>query len=120
MIDSKKTFFVDIDGTICNNTYGKYEEAIPIRSRIEDINKLYDQGHTIVYFTARGMNRFDGVLTMVMDKYYSFTYNQISNWGCKFHQLKLGKPSYDYIIDDKAVNDNDFFNYFVKNFKEIK
>jgi len=27
----------DIDGTICNNTWGKYEEAVPIGDRVEII-----------------------------------------------------------------------------------
>ena len=51
-------YVVDIDGTIC--TPGKteetrYTEALPIQSRIDKINRLYDEGHTIVYLTARGM-----------------------------------------------------------------
>ena len=51
-------YVVDIDGTIC--TPGKtedtrYTEALPIQDRIDKINKLYDEGHTIVYLTARGM-----------------------------------------------------------------
>jgi len=30
-------------------------------------------------------------------------------WGCKFHELHMGKPSGDYYIDDKGINSNDFF-----------
>ena len=30
--------------------------------------------------------------------------------GAKHHQLFLGKPSGDYYIDDKGVNDEDFFD----------
>ena len=44
----------DIDGTICNNTYGKYEEALPNIERIKVINSLYESGETIKLFTARG------------------------------------------------------------------
>ena len=33
----------DIDGTICNNTFGKYEEAIPIQERIDGINYLFEK-----------------------------------------------------------------------------
>ena len=49
-------YYVDIDGTICQNTQGKYEQAVPNLERIQKINSLYDAGHTIVYWTARGSN----------------------------------------------------------------
>ena len=49
-------YYVDIDGTICQNTQGKYDQAIPNLERIDKINELYDAGHTIVYWTARGSN----------------------------------------------------------------
>ena len=32
----------DIDGTICSNTYGNYQNAIPFENRIMVINNLYD------------------------------------------------------------------------------
>ena len=49
-------YYVDIDGTICQNTQGKYDQAVPDMERVAQINKLYDEGHTIVYWTARGSN----------------------------------------------------------------
>ena len=48
------TYVFDIDGTICSLTPSKYEEAEPFPERIEKINSLYDQGHTIIFQTARG------------------------------------------------------------------
>ena len=50
----------DIDGTICTpGTCGKcvYEGATPKRDRIAAVNKLYDEGHYIIYMTARAMGR---------------------------------------------------------------
>ena len=44
----------DIDGTICSNTDGNYEIAEPFKDRIEKINQLYDDGNSILFFTARG------------------------------------------------------------------
>ena len=49
-----KTFVFDIDGTICTNTFGKYELAQPFKERISYINDLYEHGNVIKYFTARG------------------------------------------------------------------
>ena len=39
-----------------------------------------------------------------------FTKNQIEEWGIKYHELFLGKPSGDIYIDDKGEKDEDFFN----------
>ena len=44
----------DIDGTICNNTHGKYKEAKPFLDVIKKVNTLYDAGNKIIFFTARG------------------------------------------------------------------
>ena len=44
----------DIDDTICKTNGENYEEAEPIIKRIEYINKLYDQGNKIIFYTARG------------------------------------------------------------------
>ena len=49
-----KKYIFDIDGTICTNTFGEYEKAKPIFSRIKKINQLYEEGNIIKYFTARG------------------------------------------------------------------
>jgi uncharacterized HAD superfamily protein len=49
-------YFVDIDGTICTNTNGKYEKAVPFPSNIKKVNDLYDEGNEIIYWTARGID----------------------------------------------------------------
>ena len=55
-----KRYCFDIDGTICTNTWGEYEDAEPFFDRIKIINDLYEKGNHITYFTARGMGRCDG------------------------------------------------------------
>ena len=105
-------YVVDIDGTICTpgtSEETRYTEALPIQDRIDRINKLYDEGHTIVYLTARGMGRYKNNADLAKKEFYEFTEIQLSLWGCKYHQLFLGKPSGDYYIDDKGVNSDDFF-----------
>ena len=59
------TFIIDIDGTIAiapNNPDGSYDypNAAPIIPIINKINELYDEGHTIILFTARGVRTFKG------------------------------------------------------------
>ena len=104
-----KRYCFDIDGTICNNTWGKYEEALPYKNRIECVNQLYNSGNYIIYFTARGMGTCNGDIDKAYEKLGEFTEIQLSLWGCKFHELRLGKPNADYYIDDKGISDKNFF-----------
>ncbi len=93
--------YMDIDNTICLTDQSlsapeKYEQARPIFERIAKINALYDEGHQIIYWTARGG-------TSKTD-YTDLTKRQLDMWGCKYHDLKLNKPSFDLFVDDKACN----------------
>ena len=102
-------FVFDIDGTICSNTGGNYGFAVPYLKRIKKINSLYDDGHTIIFQTARGMGRSNNNIKFACDNFYEVTRKQLEGWGVKFHRLFLGKPAGDIYIDDKGENDNDFF-----------
>ena len=98
--------YVDIDDTICHYTPEDHEEkdyrkAIPYPERIAKINALYDEGNTIVYWTARG--------TMTGISWFHVTYEQLQKWGAKFHELRMGKPAYDLFIDDKNVESATYF-----------
>lgn len=95
------TYIVDIDNTIFDTYKSDYRNAKPLQDRIARINRLHDQGHTIVYWTARGGS--SGI------DWSAFTLDQLKNAGCKFTDLWTGKPSYDLWIDDKAFNSEDFF-----------
>lgn len=106
-------YVIDIDGTICENgdcNSCKYEGSVPFLDRIDQINKLYDDGHVIKYFTARGMGRYNDNPYKAREKFYELTKMQLELWGCKYHELILGKLSGDIYIDDKGINTNDFFN----------
>jgi hypothetical protein len=90
--------FVDIDETICFyddvDRLG-YKNAIPNENNIAKINKLYDEGHEITYWTARGS--YSGI------DYLELTVNQLDEWGCQYHKLSVGeKPNYDLLICDKT------------------
>ncbi len=93
-----KKIYVDIDETICFydgvDRLG-YKNAIPDMDNINKINKLYDDGNYIKYYTARGS-------TSEID-YYDLTKSQLDKWGCKYHDLSAGKkPDYDLLICDKT------------------
>lgn len=95
--------YIDIDDTICRlKEPMKYESAFPIPKAIKKVNLLYEEGHSIVMWTARG--------TKTGIDYTELTLHQLADWGLKFHELKMGKPAYDLFIDDKNINSNDWLN----------
>ncbi len=89
--------YVDIDETICTRPKGesRYEDAEPIAENIDRINALYDSGNTIVYWTARG--------SRTGDDWRELTASQLRSWGARHHELRLDKPYYDVLVDDKAT-----------------
>jgi glycerol-3-phosphate cytidylyltransferase len=94
---TKMIYCFDIDGTICEVDGNNYKEAAPYEDMIAEVNKLYNQGHMIKYFTARGS--VSGI------DWTDFTTSQLEHWGAKYHELIMNrKPHYDLLIDDKAVN----------------
>tara|TARA_B100001113_G_scaffold325462_1_gene297772 strand:+ start:357 stop:578 length:222 start_codon:yes stop_codon:yes gene_type:complete len=65
---------------------------------IEKINKLYDDGNTIIYWTARGT-----VNVNKREEYLELTANQLDEWGALYHEVIVGeKPAYDLLICDKS------------------
>ena len=94
--------YVDIDETICFYEEeialdGKkdYNTAIPSSENIAKINKLYDEGNTIIFWTARGSR--SGI------DWTEFTKNQLSVWGVKFHDVRCDKPYYDQFVEDRSI-----------------
>ena len=94
-------YIVDIDGTIATTNGGNYKESTPITPRIDKLNKLFEEGHEIHYWTARGA--VSGI------DWYLFTKSQLDDWGVKYTSVKTSKPHYDLWIDDKAINSEDYF-----------
>ena len=85
-------YCIDIDGIICTQEKD-YMMAKPFKRIIKKINKLYDEGHTIKIFTARGSTT--GINWKVQ------TRKQLDVWRLKYHELIFCKPEADIYIDDK-------------------
>lgn len=97
----KKVIFIDIDQTICHTETGHdYRYAIPLLDNIRKANILYNQGNTIIYWTARG--------SLTGKNWQLLTYDQLQRWGVLYHEIRFDKPFYDIIIDDKALNAQDW------------
>ena len=102
-----KTYAFDIDGVICTTVDSDYKNSLPNIKAIKKINKLYDDGHKIIIFTARFMGRTNNDFIKAKELGYNSTLKQLKNWNLKFHKLIFGKPSFDLLVDDKAYNYNE-------------
>lgn len=92
-------YCIDIDGTLCSVTVDDpgYIAPIPYTDRIRKVNGLYHEGHTIIIHTGRHWN------------YLQHTISQLQKWGVLYHTLIMGKPVADVYVDDRAIDDIDFF-----------
>ncbi len=82
-----------MDGTICTEekTYSRCL-AQPKEGAVEAINILYDEGNTIIIYSARTWME------------YEMTVAWLEQYKIKYHQLIMGKPIGDYWIDDRAIS----------------
>jgi len=88
--------YVDIDETICTTPESRdYTKSVVVQESLDKINRLYEDGNEIVYWTARGSR--SGI------DWYNFTHEQLIGWGAKFHKLKCDKPYYDTFIEDRSI-----------------
>lgn len=113
-MNKQKTIAFDLDDVLCERESGleylgvdKYDYCVPIQKNIDIVNSLYDDGHKIIIYTARGMTVFSGNVSDIYSNLYDKTFNHLNKWGIKFHQLVMGKISYDVLIDDKCLNSID-------------
>lgn len=83
---------VDLDGTICTEEkMFSRSLAKPLEDAVTSINALYDQGHTIIIYSARTWMEFE------------MTTAWLKQNNIKYHQLIMGKPIGDVWIDDRAI-----------------
>ncbi len=79
-----KNFLIDIDGTICDDIPNEEPErmatAMPYPDALKIINKWYDEGHIITFFSSR------------TEEHREVTEQWLKKHGFKYHGLLLGKP----------------------------
>tara|TARA_A100001037_G_scaffold218541_1_gene196444 strand:+ start:1764 stop:2204 length:441 start_codon:yes stop_codon:yes gene_type:complete len=79
-----KNFLIDIDGTICDDVPNEEPErmttATPLPGAKEAINKFYEEGNVITFFTSR------------TEEHRERTTNWLDEHGFLYHDLLMGKP----------------------------
>lgn len=88
----------DLDGTLCTQMPStEYLNAEPFPAAIAEVNRLFDAGHRVIIWTARGIS--SGI------DWKKGTEDQLASWGLKYHELHVGtKLAADVYIDDKGLS----------------
>lgn len=90
----------DIDGVIAITRGTQYEKSRPNKIVIARINEIYDNGHYVKIYTARG--------SKTGKDWSELTVTQLKEWGVKYNELIFGKPCCDWYIGDECLNVKDF------------
>jgi uncharacterized HAD superfamily protein len=79
-----KNYLIDIDGTICDDIPNEEPERMATAElfpdALETINKWYDEGHVITFFTSR------------VEEHREVTEEWLKKNGFNYHGLLMGKP----------------------------
>jgi len=79
-----KNYMIDIDGTICDDIPNEEPERMATAELYPDalatLNKWYDQGHIITFFTSR------------IEEHREVTEKSLNKHGFKYHGMLMGKP----------------------------
>ena len=79
-----KNYLIDIDGTICDDIPNEEPErmvdAKDYPEALETLNRWYDQGHIITFFTSR------------LEEHRGVTEKWLNDHGFKYHGLLMDKP----------------------------
>ena len=82
--DHIKNYLIDIDGAICDDIPNEEPERMATAALYPDalvtLNKWYDEGHIITFFTSR------------IEDHRKVTEEWLKKHGFKYHALLMGKP----------------------------
>ena len=112
--ENMSIYCFDLDDTICiphhaaTNSLEKYGNAKSVAKVISKINRVYNDGHEVIIFTARRMLTHQGNLAKIEADVGDITRKWLSEHGVSYHKLIFGKPYADHYIDDKAMTLDDF------------
>lgn len=85
---------VDFDKTLTDSDGGTYfteERAEPNDAMVEWVNDQYKSGSTIIIHTARPWS------------VAPLTVGQLTEWGVRWHGIRMDKGSADLYVDDKST-----------------
>lgn len=82
--DGMKNYLIDIDGTICDDIPNEEPERMATAEHfpdaLETLNRWYEEGHIIYFFTSR------------TEEQRAVTEKWLNEKGFKYHGMVMGKP----------------------------
>lgn len=104
-----KIFVYDLDKTLCEKRKNNetYADVKPIQENIDILNKLYDEGNTIIISTARNMLTQNNDICKVIKNVGEITLKWLRENNVKYHSINFGKPYGSCYIDDKSIRPNE-------------
>ena len=96
----------DLDNTLVTypTIINDYSSVKPIIKNIQLLNNLKNEGHEIIIYTARRMATHKNNVGKVIKDIALVTINTLEKYDIHYDELIFGKPSFDIIIDDRALN----------------
>jgi capsule biosynthesis phosphatase len=96
----------DLDNTLITYPTIKndYSTVLPIIQNINLLKKLKNNGHEIIIYTARGMNKHNNNIGKILKDSAQITIDTLSKFDIEYDELIFGKPNADIYIDDKSLN----------------
>jgi hypothetical protein len=82
--ENVKNYLIDIDGTICDDIPNEEPERMATAAlypdALETVNKWFDEGHVITFFTSR------------LEEHRQVTEEWLKKSGFRYHGMLMGKP----------------------------
>jgi len=96
----------DLDNTLVTypDVPNDYSTVKPIESMISLVQRLHNEGHTIIIHTARRMATHKNNVGSVIRDIGRQTFDTLEKFNIPYDELLFGKPIADMYIDDRAVN----------------
>lgn len=106
--DPKRTIIVDVDGTILNSENRDYVNATEIPDVILKLNKMHEEGWTVIYFTARGQLSKNGDFDRIERENRPVLERWLKEHNVRYDYLLFHKPYGAWYVDDKNLTPDQF------------
>lgn len=107
---NRSILVIDLDNTICETVDHDYENAKPNQAVIDKINQLHTNGWHIIIHTSRGEFRCEHEINRIIQTNYPVAKDWLEKYGVQYDEIRFGKPSGMFYVDDKNLSIEEFIN----------
>ena len=96
----------DIENTLVTGprVAGDYSSCEPIADNIATCRALYEQGHTIILQSSRGMDAHKGNASAAAAEAATATLASLAKLQIPYHEIDFGKPHAHFYVDDQSIS----------------